>query len=192
MGQVAFTVYFEAVPSRGLQTNPVRLPGKNEGRGRKSGRWDYYRSLGQLAIQTYEALQSAPGITLPCPPASQSQLRGPNYSDLAGATGVAPQFGESPNRFMVEAFTDMVDPQKYNPNTDTTVFSGNEVLSGDLGNQPWLKNPKTEVADEVALLKETLETAVASIVDDTGNAPKVYRIYYKGITWGDRGYHFPR
>jgi hypothetical protein len=134
---------------------------------------------------------------MPLPGGNQNTLYG-RLSNISYGTGIAPQFGNSPHRFMIEGFVDMSEfsVASEQPDPETIVFHGNEVQEGVRGPQPWLGpagNPTVGTEEEVAVLKKTIELAIteAGIVDDTGSPPRVFRIFYKGSIWGDRGHHFP-
>lgn len=198
MAFVPFTVYLEFKPMRGMQRNPDRQPAAASSgvtRGRKGGRFDYVRDMQRIAAQVYDELADAPGITLAEPGGSQNALHG-RLSNINFGTGVAQQFGNSPNRLMIEGFAEIADlSASLQPAPETKVFHGNEVLEGFRGEQPWLGpagNPTTATEDEVSLIKKTVENAVAGVVDADAMAPRVFRIDYKGTIWGDRGHHFPQ
>lgn len=193
MSQVPFTVWFEVTPNRGQQRNPNRQPANSIVRGRKGGRSDYIRSLQRISSNVYDALDEVSSLNLP---AGSGQNRSFGYfSNVIYGTGIALQFGESPNRFMIEGFANIDIILSDYPNPNVVVFHGNEVLQGQLGQQPWLGpagNPTTDVEDEVVALKNTIESAIISVLDGSGVPPRIFRMLYKNITWGDRGHHFPR
>lgn len=198
MTQVPFTVYFEVVPLRGQQRNPNRQPAAASSgvvRGRRAGRFDYVRSLQKLGNFVYDALDDIAGIQLAQPGGGQHAMYG-NISSATSGTGVVPQFGNSPSRLMIEGFVDMdaFATESEQPNPVNMVFHGNEVLEGYMGQQPWRGpsgNPTADVEEEVSALKKTIENALIGVSDSLGMNPRIFRMDYKNIIWGDRGHHFP-
>ncbi len=74
--------------------------------------------------------------------------------------------------------------------SDKTEILGDEYLSGAGGSQSYRTNPSATVEAEVKALKVILDSVIAAKTPNDDMT--VFRIDYKGITWGDRGFHFPR
>ena len=131
-----------------------------------------------------------------------------NSTNQVGASGCAavPQIGNSPALLMITGFYTVASANPSdNPTNDTTIFCKNEVISGPKGPQPWLgtsgqptspsnhssQNTASDVDTEVTALINAVISAISSIFDSSGATPSVYRISYKNITYGDRGFHLP-
>lgn len=191
MAQIPFTAYLEITPDYGTRVNPSRLPsdGASAPQNRRS-KWVAIRSSQKISQLVYEALVDAPGLTLAQPTTNVFNTGAGKFSNASSGVGVVPQFGNSPPRLMFEGFAnfDSVEASEQ-PAAVTQVFHANEVLSGYKGQQPWRIGgmPTTDVEDQVALLKATIENAIAGLP----GSPRVFRIFFKGITWGDRAHHFP-
>jgi len=187
-----FTAHIKIVPHRGEQTGNNFV--------RRGGRFTHWRDMQKLSIQIYEQLQEDYGteggaLVLPIPGGGQNQLSG-RFGSIANGGAVKPQIGQQPALVMVEGFynTDTTEPSD-SPHHDTQYIHSNEVVSGQLGPQPWLGIiglPTADVESEVIALKTIIETAISDIVDDTGEELQLFRLLYKGITFGDRGHFFPR
>ncbi len=208
MTSVPFTLYLEFTPYRGMERNPVRFPAAAHSgvvQGRRGGRFDTIRDMERISLAVYTNLNLVDILVVPYPGGSIHALSN-RFVNIALATGISPQFGNVPPRLMLEGFVNFEDSDvsppidvddaalAAQPNPANIVFSGNEVLSGYIGQQPWRGSaglPVATVDQEVAILKSTIDTAIADIKDSTGRAPVVYRLLYKNITWGVGGHSFP-
>ena len=185
---VPFTAHIKVIPSRG--------PVADNGVGKRGGKWDYVRSLQRLATIVYEELTAnATAITLAGPGGGQSQLQYP-MSDYAPGVAAKPQFGQNPAQLMVTGFyTTNATNLSDQPNNRHMVFHAGRVVNGYGGEKPWLGSDGQAVAVvqlEVCTLKALIETAISAVADDSGNSLEVFRLYYKGVIYGDRGHTYPK
>lgn len=192
--QVPFTAHIKVVPQRGLSRPPDQSIVK------RGGRFDYIRSLGKLSALVYSELLNAVsgtddcGITIAEPGGSCAWSSGQHQSIVNG-TASTPQFGNKPSLLMIEGFycaTD-ADPSDQ-PHPAKTIIHANALASSAGGGWPWLASgiPTTQVEGEVKAIKDFIESNISTISDDSGQDLSLFRLLYKGITWGDRGHHFPR
>ena len=184
--QAPFTAYIKVVPLRGRATTSTG------GIVRRAGRFDYVRELQKLSAMVYELL-SGTSLVLAHPGGGQNYLTG-RFGTIVDGGGVTPQFGNKPSLIMIEGFymAASANPEDQVAARRTLIHSG-EVLSGYAGQYPWDSAglPTDAVAEEVADLKAIIENAITSVGDATSAPLKVFRLIYKGITWGDRGHTFP-
>ena len=187
-----FTAHIKIIPHRGQQTSNNFV--------RSGGRFDYWRDMQKLAILVLDQLRRDYGteggpLVLPEPGGGQNQLSG-RFGSIDDGGAVKPQFGNQPALIMIEGFYRAEETQpSESPHPDTQLIHANEVVEGQLGPQPWLGLPGLPTADveqEVIDLKDTIENAISDVSDDSGQSLQLFRLLYKGVTWGDRGHHFPK
>ena len=150
-------------------------------------------------------LEQAPGSPYGTPETGETTSASLTTATLptTGTVGAAscaavPQIGNMPALLMLEGFYQVPASVSANPcampTSDTYIFCKNEAISGPLGPQPWLGpagQPTTQTDNEVVNLLNTLLPQLSSILDASGATPQVFRLSYKNITYGDRGFTFP-
>jgi hypothetical protein len=173
--QVPFTAYFRTVPARGRE------------------KWVYVRDLQRLGVQLYAELELVSEITLPIPGGGQNGLSG-QFGSIVDGTGVRPQFGNNPSLLMIEGFYTASSNPSDQPALPMMLIHSNEVLTGPRGPRLWGNDsnyPTAAVNNEAAALRTLLNNAAATITDDSGGHPELFRLNYKDITFGDAGITFP-
>jgi hypothetical protein len=174
--QVPFVAHVRVVPARGY--------GK---------RFEYVRELQKLSVMVHDALQEVTGVTLCHPGGGQAASMGDVESraalgDFASGTGIKPQFGETPAQLMIAGFyeSDAANASPWSSQqiiAHGTTYTGYRAHSAD-------SMPTTAVNNEVKALKEALEAAITAAIPDTTHS--IFRLDYQGVTFGDRGFSFPR
>jgi hypothetical protein len=174
--QVPFVAHIRVIPARGY--------GK---------RFEYVREMQKLAVMVHDALQGVSGVTLCHPGGGQAASMGdveqrPALGDFASGTGIKPQFGETPAQLVVAGFYESSNSNA-SPWASQQIFAHGNVYTGYRSHSND-SMPTSAVNTEVKTLKEALESAVATAIPDTTFS--IFRMDYQGVTFGDRGFHFPR
>ena len=166
-----FTVHFKITPVRGT-------------------RFETIRSLQRFARAVYDALVAQTGITVAAPGGGQSSSLDAS-SDLANGCAVKPQIGSNPAQLMITGFyntpTGTKNVQTY---PDKTVDFNNDTFTGAGGAWPSGSIPVAQITTEVKALVAILKAAVAATAPVV--SASIFRLEYKGIIFGDRGYHLPQ
>lgn len=184
-----FTLYLSVVPDRGPSSSTAAV--------RKGGRWVYLRQLQRLARESFDALvANATNLTLAKPGANVEYSSG-QFQNMSEGMSYKPQIGNQPDLLMVEGFYAVAaGDQSAQVAASTTRISSNEAMTGPAGQQPARTGgmPSSTMESEVKALKTEIESALSTgaVVDADSAAPKVFRLIYRGVVWGDRGHHFPR
>jgi len=172
-----FTAHFRVVASRGK-------------------RFETVRSLQRYANLLYGGADGASGligssnIEVARPGGGQvSQMNAGDMTDYYPGCAVKPQFGETPAQLMITGFY-LLDTGNDQPWSDKQIVHAGEFFTGAGGAQGFKTNPTSAVAAEVQALKVILDAIIAAELPNEGVT--LFRLDYKGITWGDRGFHFPR
>lgn len=164
-----FVVYFRVVPYR-------------------NKRREQLLDLQRMARLIYGGLSTLDSININVPGGgNESGIVGSSGSGLSYGLAFKVQIGQQPAQIMAAGFyhSSNTKSQVY---PDINQIDAQGLKSGD-GGQPWFSNPNSNVSDDVKALKAILEASVAaSAPNDTIT---VYRIEYRGVVWGDGGYHFP-
>lgn len=165
----------------------------------RNKRFEHIRNLQKLAIRLYEALNDNANLNLVLPGGGQSnQLFNFMNSDYANGSMIKPQFGESPAQLTLAGFFRVstaigVDGLNSQPHPDKQLIHAGEFVSGAGGAHPWRQSgkPTTLAETEVKELKLTIEGDLPA-PELPSDEITIFRIDYKGITWGDRGHFFPQ
>ncbi len=159
-------------------------------------RFETIRSLQRLANLIYGGSDGISGligdtnIEIARPGGGQaSQLNAVNQTDYYPGCAVKPQFGETPAQLMITGFY-LLSTANAQAWPDKTVTHAGESKSGAGGAYGYKTNPATSVATEVQSLKAIIDNIIATEVP--GENVTLFRLDYKNIIWGDRGFHFPR
>jgi hypothetical protein len=119
-------------------------------------------------------------------------------SDIENAVAVKPQMGQYPSLATITGFYTLSAPSAA-PTPQFMRFSGGEKMTGAVNQgSPWATagNPasveSTAFLNEVKTLRTLLDVNVTAAIPNNTIVPKLFRLDYKGILFGDRGYHFPR
>lgn len=171
---VPFTIHIAITPNRGT--------GKRQ---------EIWRDMQKIATNIYEVLTDINTIHLANPGGGQHTSRsGHDLGGLGGMTAgmaVKPQIGQAPAQVMITGFYDS-QAQNIQPHPEKQLIATNETWTGP-GATPHLNNPVTTIDNEIITLKNDIENAI------TTNLPnldyEIFRLDYSGITYGDKGYHFP-
>ncbi len=186
MALIPFTAYVKVVPSRGRQTSTTVV--------RRGGKWDYTRDLEKLARSVYQQLSAVSQLNIADPGSGVHELAA-QFGSLAEGAAIIPQIGNKPSLVMIQGFYNgaatLASTQPY---ARKTLIHAGEMVSGYSGGYPWATGglPSTAVNTEVVTLKGLIDTALGNITDDSDGNPSLFRLVYKGITWGDHGHHFPK
>lgn len=154
-------------------------------------RFEYIRSLQRLARRVYTALDSNPDLNLAKPGGGQSsQLFNFMNSDYVDGMAIKPQFGETPAQLAITGFFNADGPNTQ-PHPDKQLIHTGAFVSGAGGAHPYRAagNPTPAVVSQIKSLKADIEAEIAAELP--GEPIVVFRIDYKGITWGDRGFFWP-
>lgn len=171
-----FTAHFRVIATRGT-------------------RFETIRSLQRLANLIYGGADGVSGligeadIAVATPGGGQaSQFNASDQTDYYPGCAVTPQFGETPAQVMITGFY-LLSTGNAQPWADKTVIHAGAYFTGAGGSNACKVNPTTDVANEVVALKAILDGVIAAEVP--GEGVTLFRLDYKGITWGDRGFTFP-
>ena len=177
---VPFTMHVRIVPSRGSGVL-------------KTKRFETVRDMQKIATLMFDALEDEASINMAEPGGGQHQsFLGSSRSGMSGLTrafAVKPRIGESPAQAMITGFWNDATPNNQ-PHPEHQRISGGDTYTGPAPAIPWSQNPNTAVDDMVTSLKNTVEAAFAT---DLPSAIifNIFRIDMSGVTYGDKGYHFP-
>lgn len=176
--KVPFVVHIRVVPNRGK-------------------RFETIRSLQRVARLIYgggdgvSGLKGETAIEIARPGGGQaSGFEGHDMTDYSPGCAVKPQFGQSPAQLMIAGFYLVDNAKNTQPWADRTITHAGAYFTGAGGANAARTNPETAVATQVKNLKTLIDSVIAAEV--AGEQVEVFRIDYRGITWGDRGFHFPR
>jgi len=179
MKWVPFTVHIRITPDHG--SGEI-----------KSKRFEYWRDMQKLATMAYEGLIDESTIQVATPGGGQqtsaSGYRAGGMGGMTAGAAAKPQIGQSPAQLQITGFYQS-SAQNIQPHPERTLIHAGEVVTGP-GSHSAEANPVATVGTEVAALKTTLET-VLDAAFPVGVSYQIFRLDYSGITWGDRGYHFP-
>lgn len=164
-----FTLHLRIVPN-----NPQR-------------RFEYWRDMQKIAYLAHQALSSISSINIVQPSGGQMSSFG-RLGGMVPGLAAKPQFGETPAQLMVTGFYQTELPNSQ-PHPEKMLLHTGQALSGP-GSAPWSAGPQSAVDAQVAALKAEIETALDAGLPETAQY-SVFRLEYKGIVYGDRGYHFP-
>ena len=171
--KIPFTAY--------LKVTPDRANGK---------RFEYVRGLQKAGYDVYAALDTdavkSSGIYIANPGGGQFSNSN-RFSNIGPGAAVTPQFGEKPSILTITGFyaisTDTI------PYAERQVVNCNEWKTGINGGSDWAVNPVSSISSEVSALKTAILDAIT--LYGLSYTVEMFRLEYKGIKFGDRGYHFP-
>lgn len=179
MKWVPFTVHIRIVPDHGSGVL-------------KSKRFEYWRDMQKLSTMAYDGLIDESTIQVATPGGGQqtsaSGFRAGGTGGMTAGTAAKPQIGQSPAQLMLTGFYQS-SAKNIQPHPEKTLIHAGDVVTGP-GARPSEVNPVSTVGTEVAALKTTLETVLDASFP-AGIEYQIFRLDYSGVTWGDRGYHFP-
>lgn len=176
---VPFTLHIKIVPSPGSGVS-------------KSKRFEYVRDMQKIAHLMYESLNGLSGVQIAQPGGGQqaSYYGGDhNNSGMISGMAVKPQMGETPAQVMITGFIEDVSSANVQHYVPIQRISGNDVYAG-YAPSPAEHNPTSHLDALVTLLKTDVENTLAADLP-SGITYGVFRIEMSGVTYGDRGYHFP-
>lgn len=174
---VPFTVHVRVVPRRGF--------GK---------RWEQIRDLQKLSVLAYDEIAAITGVQVAIPGGGQAA----QFSDInqrgglgsyAQGTAVKPQIGESPAQFMLTGFYE-ASGANAQPWADHQRIMGGETFTGP-GPHAHDAVPTTAFTADVKALKTSLQAALTAALPASVTW-QIFRIDFGGVTYGDKGFHFPR
>ncbi len=173
---VPFVVHVRVVPAR---------PGK---------RWEYIRSLQKLSVLVYDELAQLDGFQFATPGGGQAQSfsdinRRGGFGNYAQGTAIKPQIGQVPAQLMIAGFYES-SAKNTQPYANHQVFSGGDIRTGP-GAHTNDAVPATTILSEVSAVKTALEDAITAALPN-GTEFQIFRLDYSGVTYGDKGFHFPR
>lgn len=180
---VPFTLHISIVPSNGSGSIDPKL---------KSKRFEYIRDMQKTAALIYDSINDISGLQISQPGGGQhsSYYGGDhNNSGLNYGGAVKPQMGETPAQVMITGFISDPGVKNVQHYSLTQRISGNELYDGYVQNT-YETNPTSHLNNLVSTLKSSVESALATDLP-TGIDYNVFRIEISGVTYGDRGYHFP-
>lgn len=167
--QAPFTIHIKVVPYR-----------------RK--RFEMIRDLQRIAKVIYDAALDESDLALARPGGGQASNFDNGMAYYADGLAVKPQFGESPAQLMITGFY-AISTNNVSPVPERQLIHAGSYVTGP-GDIAAHANPVSSVATEVAALKAIFDDLIADNVEAAA-AVEVFRLDYKGVTWGDRGYTFP-
>jgi hypothetical protein len=174
MRYIPFTVHVRLVPE---------APGK---------RFEYIRSLQKWSHMLYEELASVATLNVADPGGGQhmgfSGGGAGGNSGIVKGCAVKPQIGESPAQLMITGFYESA-AQNTQPHPSVMRISGGSTYTGNVAHSE-TANPSAWVNTGVSEVKALVESAISAAVP-VAIAAKVFRIEFAGVTYGDKGYHFP-
>lgn len=172
-----FTAYLRVIPTRGK-------------------RFETVRSLQRVARLIYGGADDISGligntnIEIARPGGGQaSSLNGSDQTDYHAGCAIKPQFGETPAQISIPGFYKLATANAQ-PWADRTIVHAGTYFTGAGGAHGYRTNPTTTVAAEVVALKAIINSVISTEVP--GENVTLLRLDYKGIIFGDRGFHLPR
>lgn len=158
-------------------------------------RFETIRAMQRLAKFIYSGPDGATGLTantnlqVATPGGGQymsfSDQQNSMYQD---GMAIKPQIGQNPAQLSISGFY-LPTTANDQPHADKQVTFTGSYFTGAGGAQPYRSNPTAAVEAQVLALKAIFDAVIAA--EAPGEAT-VFRIEYKGIVWGDKGYTFPR
>jgi len=148
--------------------------------------------LSRLATLLYEELNEADGVVLANPGGGTERLNSHLVgSNLAAGFSVKPAMGATPAQLVIAGFYEVDGAEQ--PVADRLLVSAGEQFEGPNGDFGWLPEgqPSATVNAEVTSLKAIIDDAIGAALPAASLA-SLLRLVYKGVTFGVRGYHFPR
>lgn len=176
---VPFTLHIRIVPDHGSGLL-------------KSKRFEYIRDMQKIAHLMYNSINNVAGVQIAQPGGGQhaSYYGGDhNNSGLIGGTAVKPQMGETPAQVMITGFVDDAGSSNVQHYVEIQRISGNEVYTG-YAPSPAENNPTSHLDTLVSTFKSDVENALLADLP-SGITYNIFRIDMSGVTYGDKGYHFP-
>lgn len=173
-----FVAHFRVIPFRGK-------------------RFEYIRSMQRIAKLIYAGADGTTGLTgntnlqVAVPGGGQQQsFSDDQNSGYQNGLAIKPQMGQSPALISIPGFY-LTTTGNFQPHDDKQVFyaGANGFFSGAGGAQGYRSNPTATVAAEVKALKAILDGIITA--EASGEGVTLFRLEYKGIVWGDRGYTYP-
>ena len=175
--QVPFTLHVKIFPQWG------------SGKGNRFGMW---RDMQKISGFVYNGLIVESSIKVAQPGGGQSGTSGNQENGgigwMVSGCAVKPQIGQNPAQLMITGFAQS-DSGNIQPHPEKQLIHAGSVVTGP-GATPWLNNPVATVDSEVTALKSVIEAVITAALP-AGVSFEVFRLEYSGITYGDKGYHFP-
>ena len=180
---VPFTLHIRIVPTHGSGATDAKL---------KSKKFEYVRDMQKTASLMYNSIESISGVELALPGGGQQRsLYGSDHdnSGMVNGTAVKPQFGETPAQVMITGFVSDAGLKNIQHYTEVQRISGGETYEGFVPNSA-VENPVAHLDNLVSTLKSDVESALTADLPP-GIVYNIFRLEMSGVTYGDRGYHFP-
>jgi len=180
---IPFTLHIEIVPDHGSGSSDAKL---------KSKRFELIRDMQKTASLIYNSVSAISGVEVALPGGGQQRsLYGSdhNNSGLVNGTAVKPQFGETPAQVTITGFASDAGVKNVQHYAEMQKISGGETYEGYSPNPP-VTNPTSHLDTLISTLKTDVESALLADLP-SGIVYNVFRIEMSGVTYGDRGYHFP-
>lgn len=162
----------------------------------RNKRYETIRSLQRVAKFLYSGADGTTGLLgesdlcLARPGGGQHMSFSDDQNSMyQDGLAIKPQFGETPAQLMINGFY-LLSTGNALPHPEKEIAHAGETFTGAGGAIPYLSNPTTTVAAEVTALKALIDAVIDADVPD--DLVTLFRLEYKGIIWGDRGYTFPR
>jgi len=165
------------------------------GQSRLWTRWERLRYAHKISRLLWETLSPNASLVLAQPGGSvRSDLVVHAWADSLDGLMYKPQMGETPAQLGIEGFYSVTTGLVPTYNSVATV-QDNRFLYGHWQG-PWpaaVKVPVASISTEVKALKAILDAAAGvALATYPDCAARTFRLDYKGVAFGDRGFHFPR
>lgn len=175
-----FTVYFRVIPL-------TPYTGK---------RFETIRDLQKTSVLIYTLLteeELSPPIRVSHPGGGQQQLNHGGHH--ANGCAIKPQFGNIPAQIVVTGVVEQPG-SNVSPHGTKQIISGGQVYTGKAPTPYLTPDFSAEARTELINLRTAIETKISTYFGDYTDYnydayPTLYRIRYKGVTWGSRGNTFP-
>lgn len=161
----------------------------------RNKRYETIRAMQRLAKFIYSGADGTTGLlgnanlSIAAPGGGQHMSFSDNQNSMyQDGLAIKPQFGETPAQLMIAGFY-LLSTANDLPHAEKTVTHVGEYITGAGGAQPYRSNPTATVAAEVVALKAIFDAVLAAEVP--GEGVTLFRLEYKGIIFGDRGYTYP-
>ena len=156
-------------------------------------KFEYWRDMQKIASLVYEALETITPDTLSIAQPGGGQQRSYSNREYGGMSGLShacaakPRMGQVPAQLQISGFYKS-SALNIQPHPALKTIHAGEILSGP-GSHNNDSIPVSTINTEVKALKTVMESAISTNVP--GLVYAIYRLDYSGVTYGNRGYHFP-
>jgi hypothetical protein len=149
----------------------------------------------KISQYIYEGLETLVPSTLSIAAPGGGQHRSYTGTDHAGMSGLVygtatvPQFGEKPALAMITGFYNSATANAYTY-SDKMVLHAGEVIEG-MNQHSYEVTTLSATDNQVKSLKTAMTSAIGASLPAAYDF-KIFRLDYAGVTYGDRGFHFPQ